>query len=70
QVLTEEEAKQRLRKSREVNESKKTEEIAAKDREREKSRHQKKGAPGKEEKDSSETEPLESGRRHIIDMLV
>jgi hypothetical protein len=70
QILTEEEAKQRLRKNREVNESKKTYDIATKDREREKSQHQKKEVPGEEEKASSESESQETGKRHIIDVLV
>lgn len=70
QVLTEEEAKQRLRKSREVTESKKMDEIAAKDHEREKSQHQKKEASGEEAKDASETESQEAGKRHIIDVMV
>jgi len=70
QVLTEEEAKQRLRKNREGNESRKTNEINTKDREREKPQRQKKEAPGEEEKNSSEAESKETGKRHIIDVLV
>lgn len=70
QILTEEEAKQRLRKSREVNESKKSHEIVTKDREREKSQPQKKEVQGGEEKAAPESESQETGKRHIIDLLV
>ncbi len=70
QALTEEEAKQRLRKNREVNESRKTYEMSTKDRDREKPQRQKREAPDREEKDSSEAGPRETDKRHIIDVLV
>lgn len=70
QILTEDEAKQRLRKNREVNESDKSREIATKDRERRKQQEQKKSRQDSAEKDNPEVDPQETGKRHIIDVMV
>ncbi len=70
QILTEEEAKQRLRKNREVNESKKSQEISTKDRERGRQKEQKKPNQDNAGNDNSENVTQETGKRHIIDVLV
>jgi hypothetical protein len=70
QILTEEEARERLRRSREVSESKKADEISI--REKAKDEHRREG--GKEDKaqaqSSSEAEDSPIGEKHLIDVVV
>ncbi|MCD6570801.1 MAG: hypothetical protein J7L53_08890 [Deltaproteobacteria bacterium] len=64
QILTEEEARERLRLSREVSAAKKSQEIAVNQREHEKKRQDKKGkAKGKDDKSKKE-------KKHIIDLVI
>ncbi len=70
QILTEDEAKQRIRKNREVNESSKAQEIATKERERRRQEQQKKAAPGDETVEIPEDEPQETAKKHIIDVVI
>ncbi len=70
QILTEDEAKQRLRKNREVNESDKPHDIATKDREHRRQKEQKKSHQEGLEKDNPEGGTQETGKRHIIDVVV
>lgn len=70
QILTEDEAKQRLRKSREVTEANKSQEIATKDRERNRPKPQNKVRNSSGEKENSEDDSQETGKRHIIDVVV
>lgn len=70
QVLTEEEAREQLRKSREVNESQKGQQIAARDRDKRGARDGRKKQPA----DRGGTAPDESSpdqaRKHLIDVVV
>jgi hypothetical protein len=70
QVLTEEEAKERLRKSREVNESHKGREIAAKDRDRRNARDEQKRQTGEKKDDALEEPTGENVKKHLIDVVV
>jgi len=70
QVLTEEEAKERLRKSREVNESQKGREIAAKDRDSRGARDERKRHPA-DRKGTPPDEPCQDdGKKHLIDVVI
>ena len=70
QILTEEEARERLRRTREVNEAKKGQEIAAKDREKGGgSRERRQPSKGRDKAAQSE-ETEETGVKHIIDVVV
>lgn len=70
QILTEDEARQRLQKNREVNESKKAQDIVTREREQDNARR------GKKERDSaggqvaSEADSPDSPRKHIIDVVI
>jgi hypothetical protein len=69
QVITEQEAKERLRRNREVVESKKAEEISVSNEAKEK--HRKENP--KEDKDKTQTaseEETPQGEKHIIDVVV
>jgi hypothetical protein len=69
QIITEQEAKARLRRSREVAESKKAEEISVSDKAKE--QHRKENP--KEDKAKDQTAPEEEnpqGEKHIIDVVV
>ena len=70
QILTEDEAKQRIRKNREVNESDKTQEIATKERERRRQEQQKRTAADEKAFESPGDEPQETVKKHIIDVVV
>ncbi|MBN2297122.1 MAG: hypothetical protein JXM72_00930 [Deltaproteobacteria bacterium] len=70
QILTEEEARERLRRNREVNEANKGQEIAAKDREKG-GRKQDRGQSTKgREKAAQNEEAEETSVKHIIDVVV
>ena len=70
QILTEEEARERLRRSREVSESKKADEISIREKAKDERRHE----AGKEDKaqaqSSSEGEDRPIGEKHLIDVVV
>lgn len=69
QILTEEEARERLRRSREVNASKKAQEIAVKERRDRKGSMQRK----KKENDTNQGETRQDAlqeEKHIIDVVV
>ena len=70
QILTEEEARERLRRSREVSESKKADEISIREKAKDEHRHE----GGKEDKaqaqPSSEAEDSPIGEKHLIDVVV
>lgn len=70
QILTEEEARERLRKNREVNESKKGQEIAAKDREKRRRDQERRRQPKGQQDDISKEEAQATGVKHIIDVVV
>ncbi|HHO75904.1 MAG TPA: hypothetical protein ENN05_05695 [Deltaproteobacteria bacterium] len=70
QILTEEEARERLRKNREVNEAKKGQEIAAKDRERSRKNLEKRQKSKDQDKNAAEQENQPDGVKHIIDVVV
>ncbi|MFY9398906.1 MAG: hypothetical protein WAR22_11150 [Desulfomonilia bacterium] len=70
QVLTEEEARARLQKSREVNETQKGREIAAKDRERRGDAEGRKRQPEEKSGESSDVTSPEETRKHLIDVVV
>lgn len=69
QILTEEEARERLRRSKEVNESKKGQEIAAKDREKGRKNQERRQVKDRD-KNTAEEETQDSGVKHIIDVVV
>ncbi|HNY65356.1 MAG TPA: hypothetical protein PKM41_07935 [Deltaproteobacteria bacterium] len=70
QILTEDEARQRIRKNKEVNESGKVQQVAPKERERSRQRAQRRGRQGGEQKENTEEESRETGKKHIIDVVV
>ena len=70
QILTEEEARERLRKSREVNEARKSQEIAAQDRKKRSSDQGRERKPKGQENETVNDEPQDSGVKHIIDVVV
>lgn len=70
QILTEDEARQRIRKNREVNESNKAEEIATKERERRRQERQKKADAGDDTGEVQGDQDQEIVKRHIIDVVV
>jgi hypothetical protein len=70
QVLTEEEARERLQKSREVNEAQKGWEIAAKDRERRGGAEGRKRQPEEKSGGSADETSPEDVRKHLIDVVV
>lgn len=70
QVLTEEEARQRVRKNREVSESGKVQAAAAKEREKESRDEKKKARQGAGEGESPDEQAPDTVRKHIIDVLV
>ena len=70
QILTEEEARERLRRNREVNEAKKGREIAAKDREKGGRKQERKQLSKDREKNSPSEEAENTGVKHIIDVVV
>lgn len=70
QVLTEEEARQRVRKNREVSESGKVQAAAAKEREKESRDEKKKARQGPGEGGSPDEQAPDAVRKHIIDVLV
>jgi len=70
QVLTEEEARQRVRKNREVSESGKVQAAAAKEREKEGRDGKKKARQGPGEGESPDEQAPDAVRKHIIDVLV
>jgi hypothetical protein len=70
QILTEEEARERLRKNREVNESKKSQEIAAKDRGKGKRKRGKRRQSEDQGKTPPKEEAQDNGAKHIIDVVV
>ena len=70
QILTEEEARERLRKNREVNEARKSQEIAAQDRKKGRSGQERGRQPKGQENETVSDEPQDSGVKHIIDVVV
>ena len=70
QILTEEEAKERLKKSREVNETQKGREIAAKDRDQKNAKGEQNGQAGEKNEGAPEETEREGVRKHIIDVVV
>jgi hypothetical protein len=70
QVLTEEEAKERLRKSREVNESQKGQQIVAKDRDRQGAREESKRQPADRNGDAPDESSPDQVKKHLIDVVV
>jgi len=70
QILTEEEARERLRRTREVNEAKKGQEIAAKDREKGGSNRERRQPSKGRDKAAQSEETEETGVKHIIDVVV
>jgi hypothetical protein len=70
QILTEDEAKQRIRKAKEVSESGKVQGIAAKERERKNQDAQKKAQQSGGEKGAPDEQTPEAGKKHIIDVVV
>jgi hypothetical protein len=70
QVLTEDEAKQRIRKAKEVSESDKVQGIAARERDRKNQESQKKARQGSAENEDSDEQSQETGKKHLIDVLV
>lgn len=69
QILTEEEAQERLRRNREVNESKKGQEIATKDREAG-GRNQDRRRKGDDQEKNTPEDETQDGVKHIIDVVV
>lgn len=70
QILTEEEARERLRKNREVNEARKAQELAVKDREKRKRDQERRRQSKGQEKENVKDEPQDTGVKHIIDVVV
>ncbi len=70
QILTEEEARERLRKNREVNEARKSQEIAAKEREKGKRDQDRRRQPKGEVNETVNNETQVTGVKHIIDVVV
>jgi hypothetical protein len=70
QILTEEEARERLRRNREVSESKKADEISIREKAKDERHHE----GGKEDKaqaqSPSEGEDRPIGEKHLIDVVV
>jgi len=69
QILTEDEAKARLRRNREVAESKKAQEIAVRERSKE-GRRKEKSADEKPRTETPAEEEATKGEKHIIDVVV
>lgn len=70
QVLTEEEARQRVRKNREVNESGRARAVAAKEREKKNKDEREKARQGADEGENPGEQAPDAVRKHIIDVLV
>jgi hypothetical protein len=70
QILTEEEARERLRKNREVNEAKKSQEIAAKEREKGSRKRDRRQQSEDQGKTPPKEEAQDNGVKHIIDVVV
>ena len=70
QILTEEEARERLRKNREVNEARKAQEIAVKDREKGKRDQERRRQSKGQDNENVKDEPQDTGVKHIIDVVV
>jgi hypothetical protein len=70
QILTEDEAKQRIRKAKEVSESDKVQGIAARERERNNQNARKKAAQEGSGEEASDEQAQEAGKKHLIDVLV
>ena len=70
QILTEDEARERLRKSREVNESQKGREIAAKDRDSKRDNQERKRRTRGKQKDVAKEDAPDKQEKHIIDVVV
>jgi hypothetical protein len=70
QVLTEDEAKQRIRKAKEVSESNKVQAVADRERERKRQEAQSKAHRDGGDSENADEQTPEAGRKHIIDVLV
>ena len=70
QILTEEEARERLRKNREVNEARKAQEIAVKDREKGRRDQERRRQPKGQDNENVKDESQDDGVKHIIDVVV
>jgi hypothetical protein len=70
QVLTEDEAKQRIRKGREVSGSDKVQGVADRERGRKGPEQKKKAQQPGQDGENPEEQSLETGKKHIIDVLV
>ncbi|HPD22595.1 MAG: hypothetical protein ACOX3E_07380 [Desulfomonilia bacterium] len=70
QVLTEEEAKERLRKSREVNESQKGQQIITRDRDRRSARDERKRQQADRDGAAPDESTPDQVRKHLIDVVV
>jgi len=70
QILTEEEARERLRRSREVNASKKAQEIAVSERRERKKYMQRKQEENESDQSETTQDDLQNEDKHIIDVVV
>jgi hypothetical protein len=70
QILTEEEARERLRRSREVSESKKADEISIREKAKDERRHEGEKEDKAQAQSSSEAEDGPIGEKHLIDVVV
>ena len=68
QVITEQEARERLRMAREVNATKKADEIAVRDREEKKK--QKQAGKYKRHTDEKEDQDKKDSKEHIVDVVI
>jgi hypothetical protein len=70
QILTEEEARERLRRNREVMESKKAQEIAIREKADQERGRQKAGEDKTKDQSAPEEKDLPPGGKHLIDVVV
>ncbi|MGC9325645.1 MAG: hypothetical protein ACP5G0_12970 [Desulfomonilia bacterium] len=70
QILTEEEARERLRRSKEVNESRKTGEITDRDRKKDSSAREKRKDASPDRAETPGDEEVSGKEKHIIDVVI
>jgi hypothetical protein len=70
QILTEEEARARLRQNREVNESKKADEISIREKNKDERRSEEEKEEKAQAKSVSDDEDSPQGEKHLIDVVV
>jgi hypothetical protein len=70
QILTEEEARARLRQNREVNESKKADEISIREKNKDERRSEEEKEEKAQAKSVSDDEDRPQGEKHLIDVVV